>query len=569
MKRCPLCGRDYNDPTLSFCLDDGTSLLDGPASVDEPLTAILPEASPTAEAQTRTFDSPPSTDETKVLSDPNTPAPPGARSQNRTIIAAVAAVLVVGVLAGGIYWNFFSGSTRKIESIAVMPFTNESKDPESEYLADGLTDALIGALSKLPDLSVRSRTSAFRYKGKEIDTKKAGTELGVQALLNGRVSQHGNDLDLSLELIDTATDTVIWSERYSRKMTDVASLQSEIALDVSQQLKTTLAGTNSEQLGKSSTENSEAYLLYLRGRFHSGKFTREGLETGLKYFNEAIEEDPEFASAYAGISYYYIISADWFIPSKEALSNAKEAAEKALSIDPNNALAESSLAMVRWWLDWDAKAAEATFLKALELDPDNVTTRGYFGWFLISTGRVEEGIKEDQKVLELDPLSVEANNAYGQDLYFAHRYDLAEVQLKKTIELDKNYWLAHSLLARALDQMGKKQEALKEATLTLPIENEVVEVRTLNARLLAESGDKEGARKILAELDERAKTQFVPAYNLAEVYIGLGENDKAIDYLEKALEERSFFMALFRTDPVFDGIRSDPRVKALQEKTGL
>jgi TolB-like protein/Flp pilus assembly protein TadD len=569
MKKCPQCGRDYTDDTLSFCLDDGASLLDGPASMDGPRTEMLPDPVAGVEAQTRTFESPQSTDETKLFTGPTPLAPAKARSPKKTIFAAVAGVLVVAAVAAGIFWKFGSGNTRKIQAIAVMPFANASENAESEYLADGLTDALIGALSKLPDLSVRSRTSAFRYKGKEIDTKKAGAELGVQALLSGRVSQHGDDLDLSLELIDTSTDSVIWSERYSRKMTDVASLQSEIAVDVAKQLKSTIEGKGGNLLASNPTENSEAYLLYLRGRFHSGKFTREGLQTGLQYFNEAIEKDPEFASAYAGISYYYIISADWFIPSREALGKAKEAAEKALSIDPNNAVAEGSLAMVRWWYDWDVPAAEATFRKAVELDPNSSTTRGYFGWFLISTNRTDGGLEQLRKALELDPLSVETNSAYGQDLYFAHRYDLAEAQLKKVIGIDKSYWLAHVFLARTLDQADKKQEALKEARMALQLEDEVVEVRTTLARLLARSGDKEGARKILAELDERAKTKFVPAYNIAEVYVGLGENDKALDYLEKAYEERSFFMALLRTDPVFDGLRSNPRFKAIQEKTGL
>jgi len=480
-----------------------------------------------------------------------------------------ALLAVITVAVAGTYWFIPRDQGRQIESIAVMPFSNAGGSPDTEYLSDGLTEALIGALSKLPELSVRSRTSVFRYKGKEIDTKKAGEELGVQTLLSGSVTQRGEDLNVNLELIDTSSDTVIWSERYARKLTDIATLQGEIALAVSRQLKKTLAGPGGDVLEKKPTENSEAYLLYLRGRFHVAKFTREGLNTGLRYFNEAIEEDPAFAGAYAGIAYYYITSADWFLTSRESFPKAKIAAEKALSIDPEDSEAQGLLAIVKWWGDWDPAGAEAAFRKSLEIDPKNAHARAFYGWFLVSVGRTDEGIQQNQEAVNVDPLAIESNSLLGHSFYYSRRYKLAEDQLTKTSEIDNGYWLAHAILARSLYQMGRNEEAIKEARTTLELEGEVVEVRSLLAGILAGSGKTEEARKILADLNELSRTRFVPAYNLAEVYVGLGETDRAMDMLEKAYADRSFFIALLRTDPVFDGLRSEPRFKELQKKTGL
>lgn len=506
---------------------------------------------------------------TKLYEDPTKASPPVSASRKTAIFAGIAGVIVVAALGIGGWWIWGRGPSRQIESIAVLPFTNAGGNPDSEYLSDGLTEALIGVLSKLPDLSVRSRTSVFRYKGKEIDTRKTGEELGVQALLSGKVTQRGDEIDLTVELVDAFDDTVIWTERYSRKLTDVAALQNEIALSVSRQLRSTLSKGDSDLFDKKPTENSEAYLLYMRGRFQTAKFTREGLDRGLAYFNEAIEKDPTFASAYAGIAYYYITSADWFLTSKESLPKAKAAAEKALSIDPDNPEALGFLAIVKWWSDWDPPGAEAAFRRSLEIDPNNTHTRAFFGWFLVSTGRSEEGIRQNRDALKLDPLSVETNSLYGHSLYYGRKYDLAEEQLRKTIEIDSNYWLAHAILARSLYKMGRNGEAIKEARITFELEREVVEVRTLLAGILAGSGSTAEARKILAELEELGKTRFVPAYNLAEAYVGLGDNEKAIGYLEKAYEDRSFYLALLRTDPIFDGLRSEPRLKSLQEKTGL
>jgi TolB-like protein/Tfp pilus assembly protein PilF len=450
-----------------------------------------------------------------------------------------------------------------------MPFVNEVGSADTEYLSDGLTEALIGALARLPGLSVKSRSSVFRYKGMEIDSKKVGNDLGVQALLSGRLIQRGDRLDLSLELVDSLNDTVIWSSRYDRKMTDVASLQDEIAREVSQQLKVKLSGGKDDPLTGRSTENSEAYLLYLKGRYYTSRYTREGLERGLGYFNEAVKIDPAYANAYAGIAYNYITAADWFLPSKEAIQKAKAAAEKAISIDPGHSDAQGSLATAAWWYDYNVKTAEKGFRRSIDLDKNNAHKRAIFGWFLVSNGRFEEGLEQNRDALSRDPLSAEISALYGQSLYFAHRYDLAEEQLRKTVKLDPDYWLAHVLLAKTLEATGRKREALKEAKRALELENEVPEIKALVAHLHAVSGDIQEARKILDELVSLAEKRFVPAYNLADIYVALGDNQRALDFLEKAYSDRSFFLVMLRTEPHFDGLRSDPRYKAIMERTGL
>jgi len=562
MRRCPQCGRDYLDDTLSFCLDDGTSLLDGPASEDGPATEILPAAEPTSESATRTFEP-----DTAVTGEsaPDERANVGGGFFDRKAMI-IAGILVVGIAAAAVYWSYFRGTEERIESIAVMPLVNEGGNPDTEYLSDGLTEALIGSLSNIPGLNVKSRTAVFRYKGKETASKTIGTDLNVQALLNGRMQQRGDDLTLSFELINAKTENVIWSGSYQRKLAGILGLQDEIAKEVAEQLKQKLSGGEKQNEGSKSTENPEAYLLYLKGRYYTGRFTQDGLDTGLKFFNEAIAKDPTYANAYAGLAYSYISAAGWFLPSKEAFPKAEEAAKKALAIDPDQAAAQDFLAIVNWWYEWDVRAADAGFRRSIKLDPDDAHAISFYSFFLTTTGRFEEGIAQGKRAIEVDPLSPDSNTLFGQSLYFSRRYDEAEKQLRKAIEIDPGYWFAHSVLARTLTMKGRLKEALEEAEKAEEIEGRITEIRTVKAHILAALGEKDAAKE---ELEKVRSLRVVPQFNLAEAYSALGEKDLAFKALEQAVKDRSFFVTFLAREPFLDPLRDDPRFEGLLKEAGL
>ena len=448
-----------------------------------------------------------------------------------------------------------------------MPFVNDSGNADVEYLSDGMTETLISSLSQLPNLNVKARSSVFRYKGKETDTKTIGKELGVQAILNGRVIQRGDQLILSLELVDVSTENAIWSQQYNRKQTDLIALQSEVARDVSSKLKTKLSGADEQKLAKTYTANPEAYLLYLKGRYHTSRYTKEGLDKGREYFNQAIATDPQFALAYAGVAENYIAASDWFMSSKEALPKAGAAAKKALELDDQVAEAHTSLATVKWWFDWDWAGAEAEFKRAIQLNPNDAKTLEFYGWYLIVIGRIDEGIEQNRHAQTQDPLSVETNTLFGQSLYFARRYDQAIEQLRATVDMDQNYWLAHSFLGRAYEQEGKFDDAIVEFQRALQIEKNVAENSAMLAHANALSGKKGEAERILQQL--RSSGTYVPPYNIAIVYAGLGDKDQAFAWLERAYADRSFYMTWLKSDPQLDSLRSDQRFADLIRRVGF
>ena len=593
MKRCPECGREY-DNTMMFCLDDGAELLYGPASMDEPATAILSEfgvprvEGPSSESPTRAQIH--TTDQTAILplgAEAKPQESLGDLSERQSLSAHQAAkpqgkvgnrqrakrLAVVGIIAlllvGGFfgYRYFASNNSKQIESIAVMPFVNESGNADVEYLSDGMTETLISSLSQLPNLQVKPRSSVFRYKGKETGPQTIGKELNVQAILNGRVVQRGNDITLYVELIDAQKDTVLWKGDYNRPMTNLVALQSEIARDVSSKLKTKLSGADEQRLAKTYTANPEAYLLYLKGRYHSSRYTKEGLDKGREYFDQAIATDPQFALPYAGMADNYIAASDWFMSSKEALPKAGAAAKKALELDNQVAEAHTSLATVKWWFEWDWAGAEAEFKRAIQLNPNDARTLEFYGWYLIVIGRIDEGIEQSRHAQTQDSLSVETNTLFGQSLYFARRYDQAIEQLRATVDMDQNYWLAHSFMGRSYEQQGKFNDAIVEFQRALQIENNVAENAAMLAHAYALSGKKAEAEKILQQL--RSSDTYVPPYNIATVYAGLGDKDQAFASLERAYVDRSFYMTWLKCDPQLDNLRSDPRFADLVRRVGF
>lgn len=576
MKKCPQCGRDYNDDSMSFCLDDGSELLYGPAigelasstsgPDDEPQTAIISPSSALMDNRSGSVEASAASDPTAVFESGISPVA-GTRYPDRRLLL-VPIVLVI-VALGGFFAYRYIIQPKQIGSIAVMPFVNESGNPDVEYLSDGMTETLINSLSKLPNLSVKARSSVFHYKGKETKPQTLAKELSVQAILNGRVLQRGEQLTLGLELIDAETENVIWSESYIRKQTDLISLQSEIARDVSSKLKSKLSGDDQAKVSKAYTENPEAYQLYLKGNFHSSQYTKEGLSKGIEYYRQALALDPNYALAHNGVAYHYIIANDFYLSPSDSMPKARAAAQRALSIDESVADAHASLAVVLHWYEWDWAAAEKEFQRSIELDPNNPRSRLSYAFFLSEMGRFDEAVAQAKEARSIDPLSPVAGIYLGKVLLFARRNAEAIEELQKTVELNPNFWVARAELGEAYEQKGDLDGALKEYLHARDLEVNVPLVKALVGRAYALLGRKADAQKTIDELTELSKRSYVPQYNFAIIYAGLGNKDEAFSYLNRACDDRSYYMPWLKVDPQLDSLRDDPRFEDLLKRVGL
>ena len=477
-------------------------------------------------------------------------------------LAAVAALVLAAV--GISYFIAVRRSASKpenlpIDSIAVLPFQNRNADSETEYLSDGLAESLIYGLSQLPDLKVSPTSLVFRYKGKEIDPIRIGSELGVSAVLTGRVAQRGEDLTISVELVDVRNNKLLWGKQYDRKLADLLATQREIATEITQNLKLKLSGKDVKREIRHYTKNPEAYQLYLKGHYYASRYTKEGFNKGIEYFDQAIAKDPNFALAYSGLAFCYMNQTDWVFAPRDSVPKARQAIENALRLDETLAEAHTMAAMILLQYDWNWPAAEKEFRRALEIDPNYALGRSFLAWHLAAQGRFDEAVAEDKRALELDPLSAAVNADLGWDLYLARRYDEAIEQLLKAVDLEPNYWVSHVLLGRCYEQKGKLPEAVTEFQKAVQIENSIPEVLAALGHGYALSGRKADALKIIRDLQERSKKEFVPSYSIATVYIGLGMKEEALQYLMKSYEEGSFYMIHLKVDPLLDPLRSDAR----------
>ena len=487
-------------------------------------------------------------------------------NQRRVAIAAAAFLIIAAVV--GSYLYFIRAHGGPITSVAVLPFVNASGNSDVEYLSEGLTDSLISTLSQLPKLSVKSRSSVFRYKDKDAPPKEIGQALDVEAMLNGRVVQRGNDLMLHIELVEVKTETVLWSEDYHRSMTDLVSLPREIARDVLSKLRVTLSGADEQKLAKNYTKNAEAYRAYLEGRFYSNKSTEIGLKRGVEYFRQAIDIDPNYALAWAGLAYAYWGDSDIHVAPDDVMPKAKQAAMKAIAIDGTLAEAHAALAIELTAYDWDWPKAENEFRRAIELNTDYATVHAHYGWYLSLMARTEEAIAETRRALELDPLSIEYNHHLGLALYRGRRFDQAVAQFRKTLDLDPNDWITRTNLGWALISEGKFTEALTELRLTRQIDDNHYVLAALG-QAYALSGNKSEAVKSIEQMREWSKQRYVSPHSVALVYAGLGETDLAFEWLEKAIEVRSEHMGWLKVDPRVDPLRADARFAALVRRVGL
>jgi eukaryotic-like serine/threonine-protein kinase len=499
------------------------------------------------------------------------PIPPSSRvgSQSRWLKIGLASFGVIVLIGLGTY--LFTPRAASIDSIAVLPFENVGADPNTEYLSDGITETLINTLSQLSHLSVRSRTSVFHYKGKDVDPIKAGREMGVKAVLVGRVSQRGDNLQISTELVDVSNSNHIWGRQYNRRLSDILLVQEEISREMSQQLSVRLVGEEEKKLAKHPTDNTEAYQLYLKGKFHWNKRTVDDLRKAVNYFNEAIEKDPNFALAYAGLASAYSILPNYsLLPQGEFMPKAEAAAKRALELDWTLAEAHTVLASIRETFQWDWDGAEKEFKRALELDPNFPTAHHWYANFLEGQGRLTEALSEAKRAQELDPLSPIISATVGEVLFYLLRYDLAIEQFNKALELDPNSLWALVDLGYLHAQQGRFDEAIRELQRVRQIAgaNDPYGAGEMG-NVCARAGKKEEAIRILNQLLEFSPKDHAVAAQIAVVYAGLGDNDNAFAWLEKGYAERNTQLEYLKVDPVWENLHPDPRYSAMLKKMGL
>ena len=526
MKRCPECRRDYYDETLLYCLDDGNALLEGPATAggDDPATAILSGIEQPSESPT------------KVLR-----------------IAGDARIEVSN-------------------SIAVLPFVNMSADVDNEYFCDGLAEELLNALAKINDLKVAARTSAFSFKGKNINVNEIGRTLGVNTILEGSVRKSGNRLRITIQLVNTADGYHLWSERYDRAMSDIFDVQDEITLAVVDALKVKLLGKEKAAVFKRYTENTEAYQLYLKGRYYLNKWTADGLKQAIECFNRTIELEPGFAPAYSGlVDVYGSLSSESLLTlsPKNAFPQARAAALKALEIDDDLAEAHTSLALIKMNFDWDWVGAETGLKRAIKLNPNYVAAYHWYSHYLIIKGRTEESLAISNRALELDPLDLQINSHLSWHYCHTGQYDLAIEQCQKTIEMDSNFHEAHWFLGWAYEQKAMYEDAIAEF-------QKAFECSGGSARMLGELGHAYGlagkraeAEKVLDDLKELSSRHYVSPYNLALVYTGLGDKDQAFEHLYAACDDRAGLLVYLKTQHSFVALHADPRFQEILCRVGL
>jgi serine/threonine-protein kinase len=480
---------------------------------------------------------------------------------------AVGALILLAALGLGVWFALLRpAGVKQIESIAVMPFTNESGNQEVEYMADGIAESLIGSLSQISQLNVKARSSVFRYKGKDVSALTLGRELGVQAVLYGRVVQRGEDLTLYLALVDAATENNLWSQQYNRPLSSLVALQSEIARDVSLHLPARLSDTDEQKVARSDTANAEAYKLYLQGRFHWNKRTPRDLQKAVGYFQQAVALDANYARAYAGLADAYNLAASFgSAPPREAMPRAKEAALQALSLNGQLAEPHVALGYIAEYYDYDLAQAERHFRRALELNPNYAPAHEFYGTLLSSLGRHQEAETEFRHALELEPLSLGTNRMYGEMLFFARRYDESIAQLKKTIELDENFASAHRSLARVYLKTGNHAGHVESFARHYDIIGEP-DIAAQVRRNFA-TGDWKGYLQAMTGANRPTKYYF-PFY-AAFYYAELGDKDKALAELDQTFAERLYFIAWMKTDPCLDALRADPHFQELLRHAGL
>jgi serine/threonine protein kinase/tetratricopeptide (TPR) repeat protein len=479
-----------------------------------------------------------------------------------------AGLMILLLAAGGFFgYKYFAPTDKQINSIAVLPFENRSGNPDSEYLADGLAESLIYRLSQLPNLKVSPTSSVFRYKGKETDGQRIADELGVDAVMTGRMTQRGEQLTISVELVDVRNNRLLWGEQYERKMSELLQTQREIAAAITQKLQLKLSGGESG-LTKKYTDNNEAYQLYLKARFHFAKRTKEDILRSIEIFRQAIALDPNFALAHVGVAESFAVMPSYpYMSPAEAMPQSKAAIAKALEIDPELAEAHTVAGMNAATYDWDWTTAEREFKKAIELDPNLAVAHYRYAWVYLSPmGRHAEAIAEMKRAMALEPLALTQGANYAAVLLYAREFDPALEQAKKTYDLDPNHPAGRSWMCHILNTKEMYSESFLISEKTLQTDSPML---AQAAFAYAKSGQRQKALEIIKRWKEGEKTKYVMNYWVAVVYAALGERDAAFAELEKSYQARDWFLQRLKTDPFMDNLRDDPRFNDLVKRIGL
>jgi TolB-like protein/Flp pilus assembly protein TadD len=531
MKRCPTCQLTYADETLKFCRRDGALLSDSPPGDSQ---ATL------AEPPTAAGDSTP----TEIL------RPEASAS------AATSSSLTVPLPR-----RRRSARSRTIDSLAILPFINVKADPNAEYLSDGITEGIINSLSRLPKLRVVPRSTVFRYKGREADPQEIGRELGVRAVLVGRVFQLDEELVIKTELVDVVEESQLWGERYRRRPADILALEEEISREISEQLRLKLSGEEKRRIGKRYTEDTRAYHFYLKGRYYTNKRTPEWIRKGIEHFQQATDLDPNYALAYAGLAdaYAFLASSTGERPPEEFYPKTKAAALKALEIDDTLAEAHTSLGFYWLMYDWDFARAEQSFRRAVELNPNYANAHDGYSFYYKATGQHEKAIHECRRAQKMDPLSLFAGVSLAWAYYFARQYDRAVEQNETTLEMDPQFVFAHWSIGLAYAGQGRMEEAIDALERAVEYSGGGLTFKAHLGHAYALAARRAEAERLLAELSAAARERYVPAYYPAIIHLGLGEHAEALSHLERALSERTGFLAFIKVEPMFDGLRADPR----------
>ena len=476
----------------------------------------------------------------------------------------IPAVVVLAVAAATFVWS--RGSGDRIDSMAVLPFLNASGNPETDYLADGITETLINSLSQVPGVRVTARSLAFRYKGRDVDPIKAGRELGVRTVTTGRVTTRGNLLVIQTDLVDVTSGSQLWGNQYSRPLADILAVQDEIATEIFDTLSLRLTGEEKKRATKRYTDNADAYQLYLKGRFFWNQGTIAGFKKSIEYFQQAIVKDPKYALAYAGLADSYLFLGSFWV---ETISEAKMAALKAIQIDPTLAEAHVSLGHIKLWLDWDWPAAELEFKQGISLNPTSALAHSEYGMYLAAMGRTNDAITELARAQELDSLSPIINTDLGWCLLYAGRGREAVDQFRKTLELDPNYVSARWGLGASYNQQHAYENAIEELKKAVSLSEGSPVLLGHLGFAYGLVGTKADANSILSDLKTLAGREYVPASSFSLVYAGLGNTSQALESLDRAYQEHDFSLIFLQVAPWFDGVRREPRFAQLVRRMQL
>jgi TolB-like protein/DNA-binding winged helix-turn-helix (wHTH) protein/Tfp pilus assembly protein PilF len=488
----------------------------------------------------------------------------------RARIGFAIAIIGLGLLTLAAWFFFLRPRDGAIQSLAVLPFVNASSDSNAEYLSDGITESLINNLSQLPNLRVMARSTVFRYKGKDTDPQKIGNDLRVQAVLSGRLLQQGNVLVIQAELMDVKTGTQLWGGQFNRGVEDVLALQDDLSSEIAEKLRLKLTGDEKQRLAKRYTEDAEAYQLYLKGRYYWNKRSPEGTRKAVSYFQQAIDKDPAYALAYAGLAdAYTYLSFFTVVPPREAMPSAKAAAMKALEIDEHLAEAHVSLGYISFAYDWDWTAAGKHFDQALALNPTLTRAHNFYPLYLSSRGMAQQALAVAKAALDLDPASPSVSHYLALQLYLARQFDQAIEQCHKTLDLDPNFAVAYQVLGQAYLAEGMNREAEpvleKYSALSQGSADSLALLGYSHARL----GERSQALRTLEELKATSKKSYVPAFYFAMIYAALEDKDQAFMQLEKGYDERFARFAYLKLEALWDPLRSDERFSDLVRRVGI